>query len=542
VKNKGKDLSFESDIAEKWVLVIDDMEGMRTQLRMSLSSSGFAKLHVVSSIKDALERMASNRYDVILSDYSLGDGTDGQQFLEYLRTNDLIGRNTIFVMITAEQAYEKVVSASECAPDDYLLKPFTAAQFNARLEKLLERQEYLSVIDKATDNKNWGRVIIECDKKLAVKDKYFIDLCKIKCAALMHANRPQDAANLYSEILALRPIGWAKLGLARALAMLNKKDEAKTLVQDILKESPQFMAAYDFLGKLLAESGDKHAALDVLQKAREVSPGTMSRIRELSSLAVSAGKPEIAEEVMRQALQKHKYSPVRQANDYAVLSKALVNQGKAVEALTVLADAQKSFKDDHSTIVLSAVESVAHRSAGNHAQASAALTKAMSFGDFSKLPVHAVISLADACFVSGKEDEATNLLRHAIQNNQEDDAVRDKVHDVLTAAGKDASEASAMIEASTREVIQLNNEGVRKAEAGQLEEAISLLCMAADRLSNNEQIVGNASLVLALDLVRNGNDPDKLRRCMHYRDALIKKSLNHPKLAQIDALLKQLKL
>jgi len=148
-------LPFENDIAEKWVLVIDDMESMRSQLRMSLTSSGFAKLHVVSSIKDALERMATNRYDVILCDYSLGDGTDGQQFLEYLRTNDLITRNTVFVMITAEQAYEKVVAASECAPDDYLLKPFTAAQFNARLEKLLERQEYFSLIDKGTDSKNW---------------------------------------------------------------------------------------------------------------------------------------------------------------------------------------------------------------------------------------------------------------------------------------------------------------------------------------------------------------------------------------------------
>ena len=103
----------------------------------------------------------------------------------------------------------------------------------------------------------------------------------------------------------------------------------------------------------------------------------MSRIRELSSLAVSAGKPEIAETVMRQALLKHKHSPVRQANDYAVLSKALINQGKATEALIVVADAQKSFKDDHSNIVLSASESVAHRAAGNHAQAAAALAKAM---------------------------------------------------------------------------------------------------------------------------------------------------------------------
>jgi tetratricopeptide (TPR) repeat protein len=256
---------------------------------------------------------------------------------------------------------------------------------------------------------------------------------------------------------------------------------------------------------------------------------------------VSAGKPEIAETVMKQALQKHKFSPVRQANDYAVLSKALVNQGKAAEALAVVADAQKSFNDDHSTVLLAATESVAHRAAGNHAQAEAAISKAMAHSDVSKLSAQTVISLADACFAMGKDAEATSLLHHAIQNNHEDDTVKGKVHAVLTAAGKDHSEATAMIEASTQEIILLNNDGVRKAQAGQLAEAIELLCEAADRLPNNLQILSNAALVTALDLVRNGNTPSKLEKCIYYRNSLIKRSPSHPKLTQIDELIKQLK-
>lgn len=528
-----------SKFSDKWVLVIDDMEGMRSQLRMSLTNSGFAKLHVVANIREALERMANNRYDVILCDYSLGDGTDGQQFLEHLRTNDLISRNTIFVMITAEQAYEKVVAASECAPDDYLLKPFTAGQFNARLEKLLERQEYFAAIDKAADAKDWTRVISECDKALPARNKYFVELCKTKAAALMHANRPQEAADLYREVLSLRPIGWARLGLARALAQLGRKDEARLIAQEILVEAPQFMAAYDFLGGLLASSGEKQAAVDVLQKAREVSPGTMSRIRELSTLAVSTGQPELAESVMRQALQKHKHSPVRKVNDYAILSKALATQGKTGEALNVVADARKDFRDEQSNAVLAATESVAHRAAGNDELAEAALAKAMA-GDLGALPAETVTAIADACFALGKEDEANRLLRHAIQNNPENDAIRSKVHDVLTAAGKETTEADAMIEESTQEIIRINNDGVRKAESGQLGEAVELLCEAADRLPNNLQIVGNAALVIALSLVKNGNDPQKLARCLRYRDAIIKKSPDYPKISQIDGQLRLL--
>lgn len=506
---------------------------------MSLTNSGFAKLHVVANIRDALERMASNRYDVILCDYSLGDSTNGQQFLEYLRTSDMISRNTIFVMITAEQAYEKVVAASECAPDDYLLKPFTAGQFNVRLEKLLERQEYFAAIDKASDAKNWTRVIAECDKALAAKNKYFAELRKIKGAALMRSNRPQEAADLYREMLALRPIGWARLGLGRALAALGRKDEALQIAREILAETPHFMAAYDFLSNLLASSGEKHAALEVLQKAREVAPGTMSRIRELSTLAVSAGRPELAETVMRETLQKHKYSPVRKVNDYAILSKALTHQGKSGEALNVVDEARKDFRDEQSNAVLAASESVAHRAAGNQELAEAALAKAMT-GDISTLPAETVTAIADACFALGKEEDATRLLRHAIQNNPENEAIKSRVHDVLTAAGKEVTEASAIIDDSNQEIIRINNDGVRKAESGQLKEAIELLCEAANRLPNNLQIVGNAALVIALDLVRNGNDPEKLNRCLRYRDSLVKKSPSYPKIAQIDNQLRQL--
>ena len=517
------------------------MEGMRAQMRMSLSNSGFAKLHVVSNIKEALERLVVNRYDIILCDYALGDGTDGQQFLEYLRTNDLISRNAIFVMVTAEKSYEKVVAASDCAPDDYLLKPFTASQFDLRLEKLLERQEYFSAIDRAADKKNWAKVIAECDKLLPVRDKYFFDLCKIKGAALIRDNRAQQAEALYREILALRPLAWAKLGLARALAVSDKKSEAGNLAQVILAETPQFMAAYDFLGKLMVESGDKQAALDVLQKAREIAPGTMSRIREMSQLAVTTGQPELAEKVMREALQKHKYSPVRQANDYAVLSRALVNQGKTEEALSVVQDARKSFSDDNSSVVLATTECIVYRAAGNAELAHAALEQAMSAGELGNLPADAVMAMADACFALGKEEDATRLLRHAVQNHHEDEVIKDKVHAVLVAAGKGDREASEMIDASAREVIQLNNEGVRKAQAGQFREAVELLCEAANRLPSNLQIVGNAALVMALDLVRNGKDAIKLTRCLGYRDALIRKSPSHPKLEQIDGTLKQLK-
>lgn len=528
-------------VSDQWVLVIDDMEGMRSQLRMSLSSAGFAKLHVVSTVKEALERIAVNHYHTILCDYALGEGANGQQFLEYLRTHDVIKRNTIFFMITAEQAYEKVVAACECAPDDYLLKPFTAAQFNLRLEKLLDRQARFAAIDHAADKKNWRGVVAECDKLLAEKDKYYFDLCKIKGAALMHNNRPEQAEELYREVLSARPIGWAKLGLAKALAQMDKKQQAIEVAEEIVAENPQFLASYDFLSNLLADVGKPNDALVLLQKAQEVSPGTMSRIRHLSALALTTGQPALAESIMRETLQRHKYSPVREANDFVLLANSLVDQGKAEEAIGVVKEAKKAYSDAQSGFLLTTHESLVYKAAGQTELAQAALNQVLTQAQLGDLPADVVMTMANACFALGREDEATKLLQHAVQNNHENDGVKNKIQALLVAVGKHPDEARTLIELSTREVVLLNNEGVRKAQAGQLSEAMSMLSEAANRLPNNLQILGNAAYVIAFDLVRNGRSAEKLAQCLAYREALRKKSPLHPKLEQIDAMLKQLK-
>jgi len=531
-------MALVNQFSSKRVLVIDDLAGMRTQLQMSLAHSGFEKLHVVSSIKEALALMDVGHYDIILCDYFLGDGTNGQQFLEYLRSRDLISRNTIFIMITAESSYESVVTAAECAPDDYLLKPFTAEQLNTRLEKLLERQARFYAVDKAVDAKNWEKVVQECDNLLANKDKYFIEASKIKGEALIKSGRLDEAITLYNQIIALRSMPWARLGLAKALALQGDKEKAAILAREVVAEHNHFMGAYDFLGGVLAETGDKHGALEVMQSARLVSPGTLNRVRRVAELAIDTGRHEIAEQVMSEALNKHKYSPVREAKDYATLSKAYNELGKPEKALEVIKQAKGTFKDQASNVILATSESVSHYKAGNAAQAEAALTQALAAKP-SDLPPEVLAAVADACFALGKEDKGTDLLKQLVQNNPDDDAAKEQVHNVLTAAGKGEEEAKAMIAASAREVIQINNEGVRKAEAGQLAEAVSLLSEAANRLPNNLQIVSNAALALALDLARNGNDREKLAECVRYRQLVASKAPSYPKLAQIDALLKK---
>ena len=107
-------------------LIIEPQPGMRGNFHNMLTLCEIKKIdHAVSS-GTAIRQLQARSFDIILCEYDLGDGQDGQQFLEDVRHNKLISLSTIFFMVTAERAYEKVVSAAELAPTDYILKPFTS--------------------------------------------------------------------------------------------------------------------------------------------------------------------------------------------------------------------------------------------------------------------------------------------------------------------------------------------------------------------------------------------------------------------------------
>ena len=521
----------------KSILLVEDQEMMRNQLRQSMTIVGCKHLRAVANIQMALEALTTETFDLILSDYNLGENTSGQQFLEYVRTRNLISRNTLFIMITAEQTYQKVMSVAEWTPDDYLLKPFTPAQLNARVDRLIERQEALERINRASDRKRCDLFMTEYDKLLTDHSKFAFDALKIKGEALIKSGRATDAHQHYQTVLLQRPLTWAKVGMARALEAEGDIEGACTRLRDIIAESPMAMPAYDLLARLLANNNKQTEAMEVLDMAGEISPGTLGRLRTLSTLAIGLGQHEMAEKVMSNALKDNKYSPVLDVGDFAMLSRALVNQNKIDAALDVVKNARKGFEDSASTVMLDATESVIYNRAKNTSKATEALDRATA-GELTGATLDLAMSVAEALMAAGHQSEAHNLIKQAIQNNPDDVNLTLKVQAVLGGKG---DLAAAIIASSRREIIQLNNEGVRKAEAGQFDEAIALLSAAADRLPNNLQIGGNAALALAQYMVRVGVNSERLTQCLRYRNSLAEQSAEDPKLRQIDINLQRLK-
>jgi DNA-binding response OmpR family regulator len=116
------------------VLIIEDDRNMAGLLRRGLEEEN----HIVSLALEGragLELAESYQFDVIVLDWML-PGMDGLEVARRLRKG---GKATPILMLTARDAVPDIVKGLDAGADDYLTKPFSLAEFLARLRALARR-------------------------------------------------------------------------------------------------------------------------------------------------------------------------------------------------------------------------------------------------------------------------------------------------------------------------------------------------------------------------------------------------------------------
>ena len=210
--------------AERRFLIVDDFQGMRSMLREMLKSCGAKDIDAASNGNEAIGMLEKNRYDIVLCDYTLGAGKNGQQVLEEAKFRNLVGLATGWVVISAEKTQDMVLGAAEYTPDDYIVKPVNEATVRARLLKVMARKETMQDIERALKSNDYKRAIALCDEQLAARSPYTSDLLRMKTNLLMKSGQNEKAQAVFEQILAQRDIPWAKSGLAK-IHFLNKDFE-----------------------------------------------------------------------------------------------------------------------------------------------------------------------------------------------------------------------------------------------------------------------------------------------------------------------------
>ena len=147
------------DLSKLHFLLVDDFANYRAMLRSILQSCGAQYIDDVSNAENALEKIVKIKYDVILCDYNLGDGKNGQQLLEEIMYRHLIPYGTIYIMVTAENTQGMVMAAVEYRPDGYLNKPFPKDLLVKRLEMLVEKKAIMKDIYTAYNKQDYNKAL-----------------------------------------------------------------------------------------------------------------------------------------------------------------------------------------------------------------------------------------------------------------------------------------------------------------------------------------------------------------------------------------------
>ena len=135
------------------LLVVEDEQKVSNALREGLEGEG-DEVVVERNGEDALERLASDTFDVILLDLTL-PGCDGLQVLSTCREQ---GGDTPVVVLTARDTLEDRVIGLDAGADDYLVKPFAFAELLARIRAVARRGRVTKTGPLAVDSLEIDRV------------------------------------------------------------------------------------------------------------------------------------------------------------------------------------------------------------------------------------------------------------------------------------------------------------------------------------------------------------------------------------------------
>lgn len=510
-------------LAGKSILIVEDYAAMRKAIRDMLYSLSADTIFEADSGASAISAMSKNNFDVVLCDYQLGDGKNGQQVLEEARHRKLIGPQCIFFIISATQAASMVLGVMDGKPDEYLTKPFNAQQLSSRLQKHFAQKHYLYSVEREMQIGNLQKAIQNCERLLNAEDKkHHSQLLKLRAELAINTGDFATARKIYQEVLAQRELTWAKLGLGIIEYQTNKFEEAVIIFEKLLHEHPMFLEAYDWLTKAYEQLNKLDDAQTILFQAVDLSPQSILRQKKLASTAEKNGNLEVAEKAYRATVHLGKHSIHKSCSDFAGLAKLYSKTNANDAALQTLEKMRSEFANNSEAELRAAtLEAEVYRSLGKEELSAQAFQKVLSLNQRlgEKIPKDLQLDIVKACFLSEERDKAEEILQGLIKSNIDDDAFLNDMRRMQSGLGMD-NHSEIFIQKTKQMLIATNNRGVALYKEGKYHEALELLQQAADSMPDNKTIILNMLQIIVHDLKNGDFSEDK----MHRAQALFKKA------------------
>lgn len=429
----------------KRFLIVDNYKTFAETLKQMIITRGAQRIDICHQGKEAVARCKANKYHVILMGYDLGDGQqNGQQALEELRTNGLLSRESIFILITGEVTQEMVLCALEHKPDSYLTKPFTQRDLINRIESSYAKKMSMAKVYQAMDSKQYHEVIKLCDHHIDNQSPYSSECLGIKSRQLYELGRYKDALEIYESKKADVNCQWALMGIGKIHFAKAEYRQAKLTFQQVIKRSRLYLAAYDWLAKTHEAMEEFEQAEHTLSTALKLSPRSIKRTIQLGELCEQSQNFEMATQAYQRTMTLAQNSVHNTANNHLNLARALSEQALQIsdktqqsrlqqEALEQLENVRTKFKTTDAMVESALASARIFNSQGNDKRCSQALAAAEKVWNESRAPLTADNKLAFAKTYAelGHTFKAENILEQLVIENTDDDEFLAKIDQIV---------------------------------------------------------------------------------------------------------------
>ncbi len=182
------------------ILVIEDEPDIRRNLEYNLGREGF-KASSVGSLDEANEKLKSKKFDLILLDLMLPDGS-GLELCKKIKSNSETEATPIIILTAKDDEVDKVVGF-ELGADDYVTKPFSVRELILRVKAILKRSD-TKTKEVVEVERQFGDLKIDVDSHEVHVDSQLIELTALEFRLLKELvdkrGRVQSRDQLLSEV------------------------------------------------------------------------------------------------------------------------------------------------------------------------------------------------------------------------------------------------------------------------------------------------------------------------------------------------------
>lgn len=182
------------------ILIIEDEPDIRRNLEYNLGREGF-NASSVGSLDEAGEKLKSKKFDLILLDLMLPDGS-GLDLCKKIKSNSETEATPIIILTAKDDEVDKVVGF-ELGADDYVTKPFSVRELILRVKAILKRSD-TKTKEVVEVERQFGDLKIDVDSHEVHVDSKLIELTALEFRLLKELvdkrGRVQSRDQLLSEV------------------------------------------------------------------------------------------------------------------------------------------------------------------------------------------------------------------------------------------------------------------------------------------------------------------------------------------------------